>query len=240
MAKMINASAGRGIDFGVDKWGNAAKHVMLAPRFMISRFEAPRRAIGIALSKESSMGDRLFIAKQWGAFMSTGFILLGLASMLDDVEIGTDPEDSDFLKIVWGNKRIDIWGGFLQPAQLFARLTMMAARSQRIVDSKPPNYGKTAKDEIARFIQNRTSPIVNILGDMATGKNFGREEIPPLSEVFTDLDAAGDFRERFLQPMVTPLLLQETAEAYELDGVGSAAWSFGMNFMGFGTNTYKK
>jgi hypothetical protein len=238
MAKLINASAGRGQSLGVEKWGNAAKHVMLAPRFMISRFEAPARAGAIAFGKGSSMGDRIFIAKQWGGFMATGFTVLGLASMMDGVEIGDDPESSDFLKIIWGDKRIDIWGGFLQPAQLFGRMVMGMGRCVGVVDDKKKWNARDAKDELGNFIGNRMSPIANVINTAYSRETFDREKVPSLKDAVTDMEAAEVFAKRFILPQVSPIIGQETVDAYQLEGIESAAVSFGLNMIGVGTSTY--
>lgn len=240
MAKLINASAGRGQALGVERWGNYAKHIMLAPRFMISRFEAPMRGAGIAFGKDASAADRIFIAKQWGGFFATGATLLGLASMLPGVEIGDDPEDSDFLKIIWGDKRIDIWGGFLQPAQLFGRMILGMGRFVGVVDDKKKWNARDAKEELGNFLGNRMSPLANVFNIAYSRETFDREKIPSLMDAATDTDDAKEFAQKFILPQVSPIIGQETVDAYDLEGIESAAVSFGLNMIGVGTSTYDK
>ena len=166
--------------------------------------------------------------------------LLGLASMLDDVEIGDDPEDSDFLKIIWGDKRIDIWGGFLQPAQLFARIAMGMGKFVGVVDDKRKWNARDAKEELGNFLGNRMSPMANVINIAYSQETFDREKIPSVKDAVTDLDDAEEMARKFILPQVSPIIGQETVEAYQLEGIESAAVSFGLNMIGVGTSTYSK
>jgi hypothetical protein len=238
MAKLINASVGRGSIMGADKWANSAKHVLLAPRFMISRFEAPWRAAKIIFSRESSAQDRMFAAKQWGGFITTASILVGLASMLEGVEVGTDPDETDFLKILWGDKRIDIWGGYLQPAQMLLRLGLMAARSQDIIDGKAKYESRDALDEIMIFLKYRTSTLAQLLNNLVPGETFEGDKIPSIWAAMTNREDFVDWWKKFGIKQVTPLYLEEVATAWGMEGKESAIVSAILGFLGIGASTY--
>ena len=72
-----------------------------------------------------------------------------MLAKLAGAEVGDDPEDSDFGKIIIGNTRIDIWGGIQQPMRL-----LMTGAIQ-ILDKTP--YVESTKnidvmDALHRFV----------------------------------------------------------------------------------------
>ncbi len=238
MAHLINVSSGRGTALGADVWAKSATHIMLAPRFMISRIQAPFTAAKVF--KEGDAGQRLFMAKSWGGFLATGTSLLLLASMIPGVEIGDDPESSDFMKIIWGNKRIDIWGGFLQPVQLFMKIFSRILASADLRESKRRGRPKDLKDEIGNFIGNRTAPLVNLLNMLYFERTFSGEKVPLIKDMFEG-DVEGIIKDFGImgKELATPIIIQETVDAYELEGIGGATLSFFLNQAGFGTSTYE-
>jgi len=122
-ARYITIATGRG-DLGSFKGAaNALSVTFFSARFMASRVEAPiiaaRILIGAKEGKHTQHELRGEIARQWLAMLGTGSAVLVLAG-LAGAEVGDDPEDSDWGKIVIGNVRFDIWGGLLSPMRVLA------------------------------------------------------------------------------------------------------------------------
>ena len=193
-ARYVNIATGRG-DLGkLSGAGEALASAFFAPRFAVSRIQVPYEAI-ITMAKHKELRGE--IAKQWGAFLTTGLGILWLGSMAG-ASVGLDPDDSDWGKMVMGgNKHIDLWGGTQQPM----RLLIKALKGMATGD------GDSLKD-IGRFLRYKLAPSVSLVSEQQTGKNAIGRKVEPHA-----LGIDMPWRAASLLNSVTPLIIQSAVEA---------------------------
>ncbi len=215
-ADYINKASGRGNLGKAAGAAQSASMVFFAPRFAISRFQAPFTLIqnfnNPIVAKE--------IGKDFASMIGVGGTILLLAS-LAGLEVGTDPEDSDFGKIIAGNTRIDIWGSFQQPARL-AMQPFMAGIQQA-------TEGDTDIDVLSaamNFTKYKLSPSITIPAQLLTGSDVVGQER-------TLLETAGD--------SFVPLTIQEALDTMneENDEI-MAGGAFAGAFFGIGVSSFDK
>jgi site-specific DNA-cytosine methylase len=124
-AHWINTSSGRG-DLGNAEGAIQALSVLaFSPRFAASRFLMPLEAAykigkGIRGKEEGDAAVAKEIAKQYLALYGMGAVTFTLAIMAGGSVNLDEPEESDFLKITFGNTKIDIWAGLGPNKRLFS------------------------------------------------------------------------------------------------------------------------
>lgn len=213
-ARYINVASGRG---ELGKFSTAAKPlsaIFLAPRFAISRFQTP-----LALARNwKDPVVRREIAKDFLAFGAMGMTVLGLAA-LAGAQVGDDPESPDFGKIVWGNTRIDIWGGLQQPIRLMM-LPILAGLDRAGIRETERDIDLI--DAGRRFLSYKLSPAVNLPATLLTGKNIiGQEQ---------------SAQETLLRS-ISPLIAQETVEIYQqTEDASKTALTAALQFLGVGVS----
>jgi hypothetical protein len=119
---LINVSSGRGT--WPAKSIGVARHLMFAPRYTMSRFELPVRALQLAAGKgafdEVSPQARALFMKRAGRHMAWTFgvvLMSAIAAAASDDDVTDaidaffDPENSDFLKMRIGDFHIDAMQG---------------------------------------------------------------------------------------------------------------------------------
>jgi len=173
-ADYVNVASGRG---NLAKFSRVAENlslVLFAPRFATSRIEYPFLAF-----KQITRGNRRVakaITKEYVKVAIGGVTALKLAEMVSGVDVGLDPRDSDFGKVVVGNTRIDIWAGLAQPSRLIMRMLMALTdelgttspgRGQRPIDPL---------DEIQRFVKYKLAPWITVSSELVTGKSVVGEK----------------------------------------------------------------
>lgn len=216
MARYINYASGRG---SLGRFNGATKElntVFFAPRYAVSRFQT---LLAPFIINDSNV--RKEWAKDMGAFLGTGMSVLLLAS-LAGAEVGLDPEDSDFGKIILGDTRIDIWGGLQQPARLMMTPFVVGADRIGIRDMKK---NVDIGDAIRRFIAYKASPAVNIPLEVIQGRDVVGQE----TTLFET--AVGS---------VVPLFLQDVYSVYRnSESLPKTALAAGGTFFGFGVNEFE-
>src|SRR5690606_11033945 len=198
IGKLINDLSGRGnFEAGA---GSFASIIAFAPRFTVSRFSAPvRSAMVLANPKLRRLAIAGFLRTAiWGASW------FAFASMLGG-SIGSDPEDTDFGKIIFGNTRIDIWGGFQQPYSWLLRLALIGYKNWA---EKPDEPVPDAYDMITRFALYKASPAVTFTATLLARKT-------PVGEDISSLGIIGS--------NTVPLFLQDAYETGKREGVLAGA-----------------
>ena len=215
-AHFINLATGRG-DLG--RFGQAGQHlaaIFFSPRFAISRIQAPWQLV----KRGQDPLVRKEIAKDFFYFAMTGFTVMALAYMAG-ADVDFDPESSDFGKIVIGNRRIDIWGGLLQPARL---LSLALAKGLDTYGVREMDKDVNLWDAGARFIEYKTSPAVSIPMTLLTGKTITNKE-QGLAETAIRSYA--------------PFVLQESYDTWQQTESPTAVLSNAtMTFLGIGVQEY--
>jgi hypothetical protein len=201
-AKYVNVATGRGEAKVLDRAAEELSLVFFAPRFAVSRIQAPFMAAQNMKHPEL----RKEMTKQWASYLGTGLTVLALAKMAG-AEVGDDPEDSDFGKIIIdGNKRIDIWGGVQQPMRILAKA--VKGGTERLSD------GETDVDtinDIGRFLRYKLSPPMLMMNEMISGKDAIGRDVESRDIGGVEIPAMADMALR----NITPLVIQSAVEAYD-------------------------
>ena len=226
-ADFLNKSTGRGNLGQFRAAVNALSLGIFAPRFSVSRFQAPLvffKAIKVPRVRKQ-------IARDLGGFLITGGTVLTLAHLYskanpqDDVEVGIQPQNSDWGKIRIGSSSFDIWGGFQQPARLIFQLGLTGTDAAGITERPSGIREQDPFELLGRFASYKVSPLISLPRELIRGKTAVGEEVTP-SETATRA--------------ITMLFLQDAADAYRLEGpakgivVGAAA------FTGIGVSTFER
>src|SRR5690606_17544164 len=130
IANYVNVATGRG-DLGrFAGAGEALNTAFFAPRYVASRFQL---LFGQPFMQGSAR-TRKMIAGEYGKFLGGVGVALALAAMAGDdeergdifglpVPLETDPRSADFLKVRFGNTRLDMLAGLIQTTVVTARLS---------------------------------------------------------------------------------------------------------------------
>ena len=246
--RLINAYTGRGNM--KPSLAAEASVALFAPRFAYSRFEVPATYIthvlgatysesvnmikraggkrGIPLSKQTPVA--LQATRDIGGMIAMGLTTLALFSAAseaglfgdeEEIKVGTDPESSDFGKIVVGNTRFDIWGGFQQPASLVVRSVLGVLDNRGI---RKATKRLNPWDLTTRFALYKTSPAITLAGTAAFGETVVGEQVT--------------FPQAVMQSF-TSLWIQDTAEAIKSqEGWTQTGMVALATNMGIGASTY--
>lgn len=215
LAETINVFSGRG-----RLKANTAENLSLflwAPRFAVSRFQAPFQFFRTLKTPRV----RNEVAKAIVRTATTGAMILGMAK-LSGLEVGTNPRDSDFGKIVIENTRIDIWGGVQQPMRLIAQLGLAGTDAVGFTEAK---RDIDPIDLVARFAEYKLAPHIGLVSELVTGETAVGEQTTPTEAAFRS---------------VLPLFYQDVIDAYKIDGVRGAAITVPTGFLGVGVATFQK
>ena len=219
-ADYVNVASGRGNLGRLGAIGTELSTVIFAPRFAVSRFQAPTRLF----KYWNQPRVRKEIAKEYAATVGVGLTALGLAD-LAGFEVGINPRDSDFGKIRFGDTRIDIWGGVQQPARLIARIILGGT-------DKAGLTGRTLTDS-----EKDVDPL-ELLGRFAAFKIAPSLSIP--LELYRGQTAVGEERtpsQTAVRAMI-PLVLEDVLEAATRSGLVAAAVTAPLVTLGVGVSTF--
>jgi hypothetical protein len=225
-ADWVNVATGKG-DVTTGAVARAAGNlsgILFAPRFAVSRVQTPFRFFKDW--KTSNPRVRKEIAKDMARLGGTGATVLSMAK-LAGLDVGTDPESSDFGKIRVGNTRIDMWAGIQQPMRVLIRLGMYAndqtigkATGVRLADRDI-----NPLELIGRFSSYKLAPSATIPLELLRGKTMVGEEVTPAQTAVRAM---------------LPLVYEDVYDAYREGGVSRATLATGLSILGVGVNTYKR
>lgn len=228
IANFINVATGRG-DLGkLAGAGVALNTAFFAPRYVLSRFQL--------LAGQPFYGGnartRKLIAKEYAKYLiGVGTVVALLSAMGDDDDppLETDPRSSDFLKVRYGNTRMDPLSGLLQVTTLIARVTSGEMKTGKgtivpIRGEKIPFGTGDTSAVIGRFLRTKLSPALGTTVDLVTGKNV-------VGEVVTPKEAA--------LHMMVPISVGEIKETIEEQGVATGTAMGLLSMFGIGLQTYK-
>jgi len=222
LAGWINNATGRGkMAEPLEKAAPILNTAFFSPRLMAARINTLNPAYYAKMPKEV----RMMALKDMGTFIGFGMSMLALAA-LSGADVELDPRSTDFGKIKIGDTRYDIWGGFQQYVVEFSQLmsgkTKSATTGQiRELSSKTFPY-KTRLDDAMSFVRGKLAPIPASAMNLLSGKKVTGER--------TDI-----FKE--MKGWATPLMISDSKEAFERDGiVGALATGIPATF-GIGVQT---
>jgi hypothetical protein len=224
-ADYLNVTTGLG---NLGKWGavsDTLQVLMFSPRFAASRFQTPYMVI----KHWGQPRVRKEIARDMVRFSATGSMVLLLAYLAGaDVQID-DPDDPDWGKIRIGDQRIDIWGGFQQPARLLARMAITPVRPE------DDRFGPL--EALGRFASYKLAPIITVPTQLVTGKTAVGEKIEPVKLPFSERELPGQVET--LARSTIPLLYEDIYEAWTLQGPGAGVSTAVLAATGVGVSTYR-
>jgi len=200
-ARYVNIATGRGEARLLDRAAEELSLAFFAPRFAVSRVQAPAEAARLLKHPEL----RAEIIKQWAAYLGTGMSVLALAKMAG-ADVEDDPDSSDWGKIVIDNKHIDIWGGIQQPMRILAKA--IKGGVERV---KGDETDVNTIADIGNFLKYKLSPPVAIFNELLSGEDVIGRETEEIEVGDIELPKAATV---FVKNM-TPLVIQSAVEAYQ-------------------------
>lgn len=219
-ANLLNVATGLG---DVGSLGNAINWLSVgffAPRLTVSRFQTPYKVYKIMRTQPRL---RKAVARDMVGFVATGGTVLALAA-LAGASVSGDPDDPDFGKIRIGDMRFDIWGGFLQPARLIARLGLVVFRGlTRDSEALRKLRGQDWVEFSSQFVIYKAAPIVSLQSELWTRKTAVGEpvEVPGI-----------------LARTVIPMWMEDVYDGWKRYGAAGAAGAL-PTITGIGVQTYE-
>lgn len=225
IATYINEATGRGSFGSFERAAVGLNVVFFAPKYVTSRFQL---LLGHPLWR-SPNSVRKLVAMEYARFLTgVGCVLtLGMAAGGD---IEWDPRSSDFLKIRFGNTRLDPLAGFSQVATLIARVATGSMKSATTGEVKPirgedvPYGGMDVASSIGSFLRKKLSPTFGIPLDILAGEDVVGEPADPVNAV------VGSF---------VPLSIGELLDAMKEQGVPEGMALGVLGIFGMSVQTYE-
>lgn len=219
VANFVNIATGRG-NLGKGWLNNSAPFlnaVFFAPKFAASKVQIFDPRVYKRLPPGARRTAMREAATYFGA-MATAAMLLkyGLGA-----EVGTDPEESEFMKLKIGNTRYDLSNGTGQYMVLTSRL-LRNAENKRTGEKE--KFGHSLGDNLDRFTRYKFSPPAAFTRNVWEGKNAIGEETSAKREALE---------------LVAPLFLKDLYDAFEDEGLTGLA-KHAPGFVGVGVNTYER
>ena len=220
LAKWHNALTGRG-NIGNflknnNQWLNALYY---APRFVVSRFEVPIRAVKNIATDPAMRG---VVAKDLAAAIVASTAALYTLDKLPGVSVDFNPLSSDFRRIRIGPLRIDIDGGF----STMVRQVVQIAYGKRRSTTTGETYDVPRSELIGRVLTGKFSPSAGFARDVLDEEDF----------VGNDLDSPQAYAKRVAE-LWSPFVAQDVFDATQelgVIGLGTAP----VGFLGGGLTTY--
>jgi hypothetical protein len=217
ISRLLNIGTGRG---PLGKWGNsvapALNIAMFSPRLLASRVQLLNNMINPVTIARMPAGARARMIKDNVKFLAGTFAVMQLAQAAG-ATVSLDPDDSEFLKIRFGNTVYDQLTGLQQPLRFIINM----ARAASPVDSEtlqagPEMFtGQHTAEQIKRFSRSKLNPGLSPAVDFFAGEDFmGRK-----------FDAGRTARE-----FITPLPASDVIEAMQQEGLIASWWPPSIQF----------
>ncbi|KKK48275.1 hypothetical protein LCGC14_3146780, partial [marine sediment metagenome] len=195
-----------------------------AARSKIGRFLLPKDLLGITIHQKKVGFNPRVMKEAWKDLLLVTALISGIMLLGDWLglwETEEDPRNAEFMSARIGNTRIDPWAGYRQFAVLYARLVTKTGISS-LTGSE---YDVNSEKAVQTFVKNSFSPMVSILLEFWTGRNF--------------LGAVIDFTDKeYWVEKVTAMSLWDIYEAFKMEGWIRAAQVTVPAIYGEGVQTY--
>ena len=207
----INKSTGLGVIKGTGPIIETLKEVMFSPKFAASRFQTPWTIV-----KYWKMPRvRKQIAGDMTRMLSTGGLILMLASLMGAETEWRDVDSPDWMKIRIDNTRYDIFDGFTAPFRLIARMIKgpfeLAEGDFRLYET------------LGRFASYKVAPFYSFIATFLTNKTVVGEERTKLET---------------LSRAPVPIFAQSVYDAAQ-DSTEAVVGTIPAEWFGAGANTYR-
>jgi hypothetical protein len=230
IANWVNVATGRGSLGGLEKYATGL-NVLWSPKLQVSRIQLllGQPLWGKMGGYAGTAAARKAIAKEYVRLLVGAGTVLALG-VLAGADIEDDPRSTDFLKLKFGNTRVNVLGGLPQYLVLFAKLITGQTKSSTtgkitaIRGKDVPYRGDTCATVIGRFIRTKLSPTIGIPLDVITGENVVGEPVT---------------LESTAKSIVIPLSLRDIADAADEQGVPVGSVMGLLSIFGFSIQTYE-
>lgn len=173
IGNMVNIATGRGkVNPAAARFASRA---IWAPKLLISRIQTLALQPLWTGKFAGSARARRIVLKEYARAIGGGFVLLQIARLFDDKE-EDDSTSSDWGKIVRGQTRIDVWGGFQQVVVLLSRIKQAKRKTLKgeIKDTGAERkYGVSGSFYLlADFFRSKLRPDWGVVADALDRKTF--------------------------------------------------------------------
>lgn len=226
LARFINTATGRGNLGKFEQASQAASTVFFAPRLIKARIDTLANPAYYAELYKADPFIAKEAAKSLGSFAAFAGTALSLA-VAGGAKVEWDPRSSDFLKLRFGETRVDFLGGIPQYLVLAAREAMGQTKTLNgdIKDLTTGDYGATSRwDVLMNFGSNKLAPIPGYVRDFLKGKKPTGEPFKPIMGLFQ---------------LFLPMDVSATIDSVQTNGP-KGAWAFLPSFLGENVDTYKE
>lgn len=210
-----------------------AKATLFAPRFAASRWNRHRAAAQLVFGADTPAAMRGMLVSdtvlRWRRYER-----LAHFAEQSGMEVETNPQSSDFMKIKSGASRFDILGGDVQIQVLMARI---ATGQTKDVDTKLIKDA-AALDLAQRYLTNKLNPLWSLAFDKIVGQTAEGLDIDDPKVL------AKEIRDKFI-PLYIQDLKDKIFHAYEEEGktvaesIESSNSMAIMGFLGAGLQTFE-
>lgn len=246
LGNFINIASQRG---AIDKGSNLGKainwmnYVLWSPRNLISRFQFLYNTVKLATPGANPYGDKTLrglFAKELVRYIAGVATAITFAKLMSELlkgdgeppdEIEFDPRSSQFLRVKFGNTRVDFLSGLAQVLTFSSRWITGRNKNSR-GQLRDTNFAET----LGRFIRTKLSPGASFFWDYSTGETFERQDI-----VYDKLWASTKEEKaayRHFAETFVPLTLTDLIEQGKYSGLGNTAVTFFLTVLGAGVNAY--
>jgi hypothetical protein len=212
MAHYVNDATGRG-NITLKKFEQAApllNSVFFSPRLIASRVNLLTKFANPMYWK-APKEMRVMYAKDFLKVVATGLATMAIAKYAFGADVEDDPRSSDFGKIIAGNTRLDVWGGFLQYIRYTTQIISGEVKNKNGVIQelgKNAAFGRTRWGVAGQMLRGKSAPIPGAVIDVLAG-----------TDVVGNPVTIGTAIQRNLQP----LIFSDFSDAYQDDGLKGIA-----------------
>lgn len=221
IANFVNDATGRGtMNKAFEGAAPLFNAIFFSPRLISSRLNL-LNPVRYVTAEPFVRKEALKTMATYGTFVTT---VLGLASTIPGVDVGTDPRSADFGKIKTGNTRIDVAAGFQQYFRIAAQLITgkyISSSTGRVITLGEGYKPLTRYDILVRGLESKEAPIFSLITTLLKGQDIEGNKINVPKEVGS----------RFV-PMIVSDLYDLATQSPELLPLGF------LSLFGIGTQTY--
>jgi len=227
IATVVNSGTGRGSLGKFERYAPILNATIFSPKLAISRFEVLLNPLRF---KTLDKFARVEAIRQLVSTTGAGLTILGLAKMAG-AKVGTDWRSADFGKIIIGNTRFDVWGGFVQYARLAGQLftgevvSSTTGKVSRLGEGYRP---RTQADILRTAVEYKLSPPFSFALSLLKGQEAFGGEFKLTDEVAKRL---------------IPIVIQDLVDVYKDDPSLlpiSALGIFGVGLQTYSPSSYRK
>lgn len=219
-----------------------------SPRNVISRFQFLWQTAKLAMPWANPYGDKALrglFAKELLRYFGGVAVAITFAKFISDLirgddeppeDLVLDPRSSEFLKVKFGNTRVDFLSGLAQSIVFSARMAPKWIGGGMTVNARGEARPTDHTAVLGRFLRSKFSPAMGIIWDMGTGSTFDKQEITYSNPFAYNKDEAGIVS--YIAGQIFPLTLSDLWEQASQSGLSNAAITSIGTILGLGTNTY--